>query len=171
MSELARQCSATADQLVEKSHSLKIIGPHKKGQAILETVKILWEKGEIQEIQKRLDSYRAALDTDSDQPKVLMTRELPSSAFDWKLVRTNPDRNRRNLDLASLQHGKEFLSLEQKVQRLIDSLSQGPNSFEELKDLIQNNSEKTREHISNKFQEHERPLAEEEHRTQLLESL
>lgn len=109
LSELARQCSTTADQLVEKLHSLKITGTHKKWQAILKTVKIIWEKGEIQETQKRLDSYRAALDTqDSDQPGVRMTRELSSSAFDWKLVRTNPGGNRQDLDLASLQHGKEF---------------------------------------------------------------
>ncbi len=61
--DLARQCSATADQLVEKLHSLKIEGPQKKGQAILKTVKLLWEKGEIQKIQKRLNGYRNALDT------------------------------------------------------------------------------------------------------------
>ena len=62
--ELARQCSATADQLVEKFCSLKIEGPHKKRQAILKTVQLLWDKSEIQELQKRLDGYRDALDTE-----------------------------------------------------------------------------------------------------------
>ena len=62
--ELASRCSATADQLIEKLHSLKIEGPHKKRQAVLKTGKLLWEKSEIQEIQKRLDGYRDALDTE-----------------------------------------------------------------------------------------------------------
>ena len=61
--ELSRQCSATADQLVEKLHLLKIQGPRKRRQVILMTVKLLWEKGEIAEIQKRLDGYRKSLDT------------------------------------------------------------------------------------------------------------
>ena len=61
--DLASQCSATADHLVKILNSLKIVGPRKKGQAILKTVKLLWEKGDIQEIQKRLNGYRDALDT------------------------------------------------------------------------------------------------------------
>ena len=61
--KVAGQCSATADQLVARFHSLKIEGPHKKRQAILKTVKLLLEKGEIQTIQKRLDEYRNVLDT------------------------------------------------------------------------------------------------------------
>ena len=61
--ELSRQCSATADQLVEKLHSLRIQGPHERQKAILKTVKSLLEKGEIEEIQKRLDRYQKALDT------------------------------------------------------------------------------------------------------------
>ena len=61
--EIARQCSTTADQLVQKIDSLKIEGPHKKRQAIRKTVKLLWEKGEMKGIQKRLDGYRSALDT------------------------------------------------------------------------------------------------------------
>lgn len=62
--KLARRCSATADQLVGRLHSLKIEGPHKKRQAILKTVQLLWDKSEIQELQKRLDGYRDALDTE-----------------------------------------------------------------------------------------------------------
>lgn len=79
--------------------------------------------------------------------------------------------NRQRLDLASLQHNKEFQDLDQKIQKLINNLSQGPKGFEELKDLIQNENEKTREHVSSKFQEHGRRRAEEEYRTRLRESL
>lgn len=60
---LATECSKTADQLIDKFHLLKIQGPHKKRQAVMKTVRLLWEKGEIQEIQKRLDFYRSDLDT------------------------------------------------------------------------------------------------------------
>ena len=61
--ELSRQCSETAGQLVTKLQVLKILGPRKKRQAILKTVKLLWEKGETDEIEKRLGEYRKALDT------------------------------------------------------------------------------------------------------------
>ena len=61
--ELSNQCSATAEQLVEKLHLLKIQGPHKRRQAISKTIKLLWEKGEIEEIEKRLGGYRTALNT------------------------------------------------------------------------------------------------------------
>lgn len=61
--ELAKQCSTVAHQLLKNFHSLKIEGPHKKRQAIFKTVKFLWDKGEIQGLQKRLDAYRVALDT------------------------------------------------------------------------------------------------------------
>ena len=61
--EVAGQCSKTADHLVEKFRSLKIEGPHQKRQAVLKTVKLLWEKGELRDIQRRLDGYRNVLDT------------------------------------------------------------------------------------------------------------
>ena len=61
--DLAGQCSRTADQLVEKLESLKIEGPRKRRQALWNLIKCLCEKGEIQNIQKRLDGYRNTLDT------------------------------------------------------------------------------------------------------------
>ena len=61
--EVAGQCSKTADHLVEKFRSLKIEGRHQKRQAALKTVKLLWEKGELRDIQRRLDGYRNMLDT------------------------------------------------------------------------------------------------------------
>lgn len=96
---------------------------------------------------------------------------LFSSACYLKLTLPDPYVNRQNLDLASLQHSKEFQDLDQKVQKLINNISQGPKAFEELKDLLPNEHEKSREHVGNKFQEHERRLADEEHRRRLLDSL
>lgn len=64
LSELAKACSETADQLVKKLRALRIEGPHKKKrQAIRKTFKAIWEKREIQDIQKQLNGYRNALDT------------------------------------------------------------------------------------------------------------
>ncbi|CAD6592252.1 MAG: hypothetical protein ASARMPRED_006132 [Alectoria sarmentosa] len=144
---LAEECSATAHQLMRRIHSLKMEGPRNKRQAVFKTIKLLWEKGEIQDIQKRLEGYRNALDT-----KILIYL-------------------RQRFDLASLEHSKEFQDLDQKIQKLINDISQGPKTFEELKDLLQNEYEKSREHVGNEFQEHERRLADEEHRRRLLESL
>lgn len=62
--EVADQCSETADRLVEQLHSLKIEAPRKRRQAILKTVKVLWEKHRIQDIQKRLDDHRNVLNTE-----------------------------------------------------------------------------------------------------------
>lgn len=61
--KLAQECSATAEELVKKLHTLKVDGPHKKRQAIKRTVKALWEKKEIQALHKRLEGYKDALDT------------------------------------------------------------------------------------------------------------
>ena len=61
--DLATQCSATAAQLVTKLQALRTDGPRKKRDALKKTVRYFWEKKDIQDIQKRLDSYRNALDT------------------------------------------------------------------------------------------------------------
>ena len=61
--ELAKTCSATAEQLVAKLQNLKIEGPHKKRQAIAKTVKAFREKKEMQDLEKRLNSCRSVLDT------------------------------------------------------------------------------------------------------------
>ena len=61
--EVAGQCSNTAEHLIKEVRSLKIEGLHKKRQAVLKTAKFLWKKGELQDLQKRLDSHRNVLDT------------------------------------------------------------------------------------------------------------
>ena len=84
-----------------------------------------------------------------------------------------PDRyeNRQRLDLASSQHSKGFQNLDQKLQDLINIVSQGPKSFKELRDLILDENKKTQEDISSGFRERERRQAEREQHTHLLDSL
>ena len=48
--KVAGHCSKTAEDLVEKFRSLKIEGPHKKRQAVVKTIKLLWENGELRDI-------------------------------------------------------------------------------------------------------------------------
>ena len=61
--ELSEKCSTTADQLIGRLQALKIQGPHKRRQAILKTFSLLRDRSEIEKIQKRLDQYRVAFDT------------------------------------------------------------------------------------------------------------
>ena len=61
--ELAKDCSTTAQKLVAKLQALKIERSHKKREAVMKTVKALREKKEIQNIQKQLDGYKNALNT------------------------------------------------------------------------------------------------------------
>ena len=78
---------------------------------------------------------------------------------------------RRQFNLASLQQSQNFQYLDQRVQNLISSLSLGSRSFEEIKDAVLKENEKTRDHISSQLRDQEKRLAEEEYRTRLLESL
>ena len=170
--EVAGQCSKTAEDLVEKFRSLKIEGSHKKRQAVLKTVKLLWEKGELRDTQRRLDGYRNVLDTRilinlryacfGSTRKVLMA---------LKLIRSDRYEDRQRLDFASLQHSKDFQNLDQRFQSLINIFSQESKGFEELKDLILEENKKVKENISNEFRDHERRRAEREQHTRVLESL
>ena len=184
--EVAGQCSKTAGLLVEKLSSLKIEGPHRKRQAVLKTVKLLWEKGELRDVQRRLDGHRNVLDT-----QILINLRYvcfgcaPSILSHLKLMCSERYGNRQRFDLASLQQDKDFQNLDRKVQNLINTVSQGPKSFEqlkdlildenkkieELKDLILDENKKINENISSGPQEHERRRAEREQHTRLLDSL
>lgn len=84
-----------------------------------------------------------------------------------------PDRygNRQRLDLATLQHSKDFSNLDRKVQHLINIVSQTPKNFEELRDLILDENERIKEDISSGFREYERRQGEGEQHRRLLESL
>ena len=184
--EVAGQCSKTAEHLVRKCRSLKIEEPRKKGQAVLKTFKLLWGKGELRDIQRRLDGHRNVLDTQIlIVLRYVCVRCPPSSLCRLKLICPHRYENRQRLDLASLQHSKGFQKLDQKIQDLINIVSQEPKSFEELKDLIVDENRKieelkdlildekkeTKENISSGFREQERCRAKREQHTRLLESL
>ena len=61
--ELARNCSTTANILVEKLQTLRYDGSRRRRKALLKTLRALWQKKDIQSLQKRLDGYRNVLDT------------------------------------------------------------------------------------------------------------
>ena len=73
--------------------------------------------------------------------------------------------------MASLKHSIDFQNIDQKVQDLINIVSQGPKSFEELKNLILDENKKNKEDLSSRFREYKRRLAEREQHTRLLDSL
>ena len=88
-----------------------------------------------------------------------------------KLICSERYEKRQRLDLAYIQHSKDFQDLDQKVQDLINIVSQEPKGFEELKDLLLDENKKIKENISSGFEEHERRRAEREQHTKMLESL
>ncbi len=61
--DLATKCSTTATHLVTNLRDLRLDGPRRERDALRMTVKHFREKKDIQDIQKRLDSYRNALNT------------------------------------------------------------------------------------------------------------
>ena len=97
----------------------------------------------------------------------MLTKQLKN----LKLICPDRYENRQRLGLASSQYSKDFQNLDQKVQDLINIVSQEPKSFEELRDLILEEKKKTKEDISSGFREHERRQAEREQHTHLLDSL
>ena len=170
--DIAGQCSTTAEHLVEKLRSLKIEGPRQKLQAVSKTFIMLWKKGELQDIQSRVDGYRNVLDTQILINLRYVRFGCPASSL-WHLKLICPRRyeNRQRFDLAALQHSQDFQSLDQNVQSLVKIVSQEPKGFEELKDLIRNEKKEIKESINSGFQKHERRRADREQHTRLLKSL
>ena len=62
LQQVARECSATADQLVQRLRGLKIEGPHRKRDVSKKIFKAFWERRDIRDIEKRLNAYKQALD-------------------------------------------------------------------------------------------------------------
>ena len=60
---LCSKCSNTAQQLCTEVQKLKVSGPHRKRDAVVKTVKAVWKKSAIEEIQKQLDGYQKLLDS------------------------------------------------------------------------------------------------------------
>ena len=60
---LAQQCSETAKELVTQLQKLKIHGQPRKRDVLRKTVKVIWKKSAIEDIERRLEQYRRTLDT------------------------------------------------------------------------------------------------------------
>ena len=60
---LADKCSDAAKALIKIVRALKLDRSHSKRQALRKSFKALWKRGDIDEIQERLDRYQRVLDT------------------------------------------------------------------------------------------------------------
>lgn len=161
--EVAGQCLKTAEHLVEKFRSLTIEGPHENRHAVFETVKSLWKKGELQEIQRRLDGYRNVLDTQILKSLRYVCFGCPLSNFRClELICSDWYEDRQRLNLVSLQQSKDFQKIDQEVQNLINNVSQRQKDSEQLKNLILNENKEIKNNIS---------MAEQDQHTRLLQSL
>ena len=63
LQDLCSKCSNTAQQVCTEVQKLKVSGPHRKREAVVKTVKAVWKKSAIEEIQKQLDGYQKLLDS------------------------------------------------------------------------------------------------------------
>ena len=63
LQDLCSKCSNTAQQLCTEVQKLKVNGPHRKREAVVKTVKAVWKRNIIDDIQKQLDGYQKLLDS------------------------------------------------------------------------------------------------------------
>ena len=63
LQKLAQQCSETAKELITQLQKLKIQGQPRKRDVLRRTVKVVWKKSAIEDIERRLEHYRRTLDT------------------------------------------------------------------------------------------------------------
>lgn len=55
--DLGTKCSKTALELIRELQNLKETGPQRKREVLRKTMKTIWKKGAIDDIQKRLEGY------------------------------------------------------------------------------------------------------------------
>ena len=88
LSTIAKDCSAISAELLAKIQSLKISGNHGRRETLKKVVKTLWEQKEVVALEKKLDSYREALNT-----QILITLRcvatFSSSALYTRISRPN----------------------------------------------------------------------------------
>lgn len=63
LQNLAQQCSETAKELIAQLQKLKVQGQPRKRDVLRKTVKVVWKKSAIEDIERRLEHYRRTLDT------------------------------------------------------------------------------------------------------------
>ena len=79
--------------------------------------------------------------------------------------------DRRQLDDLSLQQRECFEVLDQKVQTVIAVLSKVPTKFEEIRDLLMTEGDRTRDHVSSELQQYEKRVESKAYHQRLLDSL
>jgi len=58
---LSAQCKILGDKLVEVLEDLTVSGSHKKWKSVRQALRSVWKETEIQDMQKRLDSFRSQI--------------------------------------------------------------------------------------------------------------
>lgn len=61
--DLGSKCSQTAQKLIAEVRTFNVNGPHRKRQAVGKTIKAIWRKIAMDEIQKRLEDHQKLLDS------------------------------------------------------------------------------------------------------------
>lgn len=61
--KLAQQCSETAKELIAEVQKLSIQGQPRKRDVLRKSVKAIWKKKAMEDIERRLEHYRRTLDT------------------------------------------------------------------------------------------------------------
>ena len=59
---------------------------------------------------------------------------------------------RQRSDLNAVQQAQGFKDLDEKIQKITISISEGPKRFDDLRALLQTEGELTRAHVTNAFQ-------------------
>ena len=63
LQDLCSKCSNTAQQLCTEVKKLKVNGPHRKREVVFKTIKAMWKRSAIEDIQKQLGCYQRILDS------------------------------------------------------------------------------------------------------------
>ncbi|KAM0797539.1 hypothetical protein BDR22DRAFT_862620 [Usnea florida] len=147
LKDLYSKCSDTAKQLCTEVQTLKINGPHRKREVVFKSIKAMWKRSAIEEIQRQLGGYQRMLDS-----KILVDLS-------------------KSFRLFNLQQSEDFKNVDQKLQTIITKLAQSPQSFEDLSALMRHGDESIKSHITHEFQQDRSERARERYRQRFLESL
>lgn len=145
--ELAQRCSTVATTLVDELKSLEATASQSYRSAVKLSIKGIGKKNKIDRLQKQLDQYRQAMDT--------------------KVLKDLRERAIHN----SVQQAENFGRLHENIRALISGLTQGQTTLNELKQVLNQRDEATKQHISHEFRQLQLSSSEKEYRKKYLESL
>ena len=63
LQDLYSNLSDTAKQLCTEVQKLKVNGPHRKREVVFKTIKAMWKRSAIEEIQRQLGGYQRIIDS------------------------------------------------------------------------------------------------------------